>query len=324
MRRPAQPGMSGSDPTRITRPQWCGFLALCLLSASSWLVDGAWPGLLPAAERQALHDGLIALAVGGVGWKSLAWPTLRTRPWTKLALASVGLLGLPAALLQAAAAGVSEVTAAALFALLPLVVVLLVANSDFGRTGDGATSRLLVPALAGLAGTLLLLSFALPQSPRQVWLQSVVVCAVVVAAFASVWMYRFLAEFSLGEAVVIACLANGLFACASSLVANFAARDAAQTWIQPGSAFGIEAAIAVLFDLPQIVLLLWLMRAVPPARLAARTLVIPLLTVLEGYALLRPALSLRSLCGAALIAVGAWRLLTAGPREEEPTLMLHG
>ena len=316
--------MSGSDPTRLTRPQWCGFLALCLLSASSWLVDGAWPSLLPAAERQALHDGLIALAVGGVGWKSISWGALRARPWVKLAAASVCLLGLPAALVQVAAAGMSEVTAAALFALLPAVVVLLVANFDFGRAGAAVASRSLVPALAGFAGTLLLLSsFALPQSLRQTSLQALVVVAVVIAAVASVWMYRLLAEFSLVEAVGISCLANGLFSCASLLVANLTARDAAQTWVASGSSLGIEVATAILFDLPQVMLLLWLMRVVAPARLAARTLVIPLLTVLEGYALLRPALSLRSLCGAALIAAGAWRLLAASPREEEPTLVLH-
>jgi hypothetical protein len=89
------------------------------------------------------------------------------------------------------------------------------------------------------------------------------------------------------------------------------------------SAFAIEAATAILFDLPQMVLLLWLMRGVAPERLAARTLVIPLLTVLEGYALLRPTVTAKSACGAALVIAGAWRLMTVSPREEEPSLVLH-
>ena len=316
--------MSGSDPARLTRPQWCGFLALCLLSASAWLVDGAWPSLLPAAERRGLHDGVIALVVGGVGWKVIAWETLCSRPWTKLALASIGLLGLPAALVEAAGAGVSDVTAAALFALLPVAVVVLVANFDSRRTASAGTGQLLAPALVGLAGTLLLLSFALPDSGRQAWLYTVIMLAVVLAAIASVWMYRLLAEFTLAEAVVICSSANALLAFASFLLMNLAVRGA-PSWAEPLTwrTFGVEAATAILFNLPQIGLLLWLMRMVAPVRLAARTFVIPLLTVLEGYALLRPPVTARSLCGVALLIAGAWRLMTVRPREEEPTLVLH-
>ena len=297
---------------------------MCLLSASAWLVDGAWPSLLPAAERQGLHYGLIALAVGGVGWKGIAWETLRARPWAKLALASIGLLGLPAALVEAAGAGVSDVTAAALFALLPVAVVVLIANSDFVRAAGAGTGRLLAPALAGLAGTLLLLSFALPESLRQAGLEAVIILAVVLAAIASVWMYRLLVEFTLAEAATICSLANALLAFASALLMNLAARGV-PSWAESLTwrTLGVEAATAILFDLPQMVLLLWLMRAVVPARLAARTLVIPLLTVLEGYALLRPPATARSLCGAALLIAGAWRLMTVSPREEEPTLVLH-
>jgi drug/metabolite transporter (DMT)-like permease len=265
----------------------CGFLALCLLSASAWLVDGAWPSLLPAAQRQALHNFLIALVVGAAGWKGIEWETLRVRRWVKFGAASVCLLGLPATLMEATGGGVPEVTAAALFALLPIVVVVLASNFDFGRAASAGTVRLLAPALIGLAGTLLLLSFALPDSGRQAWLYAMVMLAVMVAAFASVWMYRLLAEFSVVEAVVASCLANAAFFGVTSLV-SVAGRgaDLAPPW--SGSAVTAEAATAILFDLPQMVLLLWLMRGVAPERLAARTLVVPLLTVLEGYALLRP------------------------------------
>jgi drug/metabolite transporter (DMT)-like permease len=124
------------------------------------------------------------------------------------------------------------------------------------------------------------------------------------------------------EAVVICSFANALFAFASVLLMNLAAHGGALgslTW----STFGAEAATAILFDLPQMILLLWLMRVVAPVRLAARTLVIPLLTVLEGYALLGPPVTARSLCGGALLIAGAWRLMTVSLREEEPTLVLH-
>jgi drug/metabolite transporter (DMT)-like permease len=309
----------------MTRPQVCGFLALCLLSASTWLVDGAWPNLLPSTERQGLHDLLIAAVVCAVGWKDVEWETLRTRPWVKFAAASICLLGLPTVLVEATASGVSEITAAALFALLPVAVVILVSNFDFGRAAGSGTMRLLAPALIGLAGTLVLLSFALPSSPRQAGFEVVIVAAVVLAAVASVWMYRLLAEFTVVEAVVLCAAANCVSCLVAALVCSLAGNRGAYA---PASFWGartfeVEAATALLFDLPQMALLLWLMRGVVPERLAARTLVIPLLTVLEGYALLRPAMTVRSLCGAALVAAGAWRLMTDGEREEEPTVVLR-
>ena len=47
------------------------------------------------------------------------------------------------------------------------------------------------------------------------------------------------------------------------------------------------------FRSAEVVLFLWLVGAVEPHRVAARYLVAPLLTVIEGYVLLRP----DSICG---------------------------
>ena len=319
--------MSGSDGTRLTRPQACGFLALFLLSASAWLVDGAWPSLLPAWSERCSRVAICLIAARGcAAWAGRA---LRGERWLGARHCgevqcgvSVCLLGLPATLVEVAGGGVPEVTAAALFALLPVAVVVLVSNFDFGRAASAGTVRVLAPALTGLAGTLLLLSFALPDSGREAWLYAVAVLAVVVAAVASVWMYQLLAEFSVVEAVVICCAANGAFLGTMVLV-SVVIPGAGLAGYWSWSAFAIEAATAILFDLPQMVLLLWLMRGVAPERLAARTLVIPLLTVLEGYALLRPTVTAKSACGAALVIAGAWRLMTVSPREEEPSLVLH-
>jgi hypothetical protein len=85
----------------------------------------------------------------------------------------------------------------------------------------------------------------------------------------------------------------------------------------------MECAKALLFDMPQIVLLLWLMREVAPIRLAARWLVVPLLTVTEGYVLLRPEVTVRSVAGAALVLITAWRLMASDGRSEESRLVLR-
>lgn len=306
----------------MARRQWLGFFALCLLGASTWPVEGAWPSLMPAASRECLHDLIIAFAVGVFGWRRIAFNEIQTRLLAKLALASVCLLGMPAALIESARSGVSEGTIAALFAMLPVAVVLLVSRFDFAGRAEPGTTRMLAPAIIGLTGTLLLLPFALPASFREASLYALVVLAVLVAASASVWMYRLLLGADVVEAVVICCVANAMFLLVVSL-ASIAIGGASWGGAWSWNTVGVEALKAVCIDLPQIILLLWLMREVAPERLAARALVVPILTVLEGYALLRPEISVRPVCGAALLIYGAWRLLTSSGREEEPGLMLR-
>ncbi len=280
-------------------------------------MDQAWPSALPAAARQGLDDLLIAVVLGGVGWRSFERSEARGWARLKLGLASVLLLGVPATLAGVALGGVSEVTVAALFGLAPVAVVVLVAGSGVGA-GEGSGARgLLMPALAGIAGILMVLPVETPGSWRELGFAGVGVVGVLTAAAASVWMYGLLRDFSVAEAAAVCGAANAFY-----FLVMFAASGpggAGWSW----GALGVEAVKAVGFDLPQVVLLLWLMRAVMPVRFAARFLVIPLLTVVEGFVLVRPEVSLRVAGGAALVGFGAWRLLTARLRDQEPGLMLR-
>jgi hypothetical protein len=61
----------------------------------------------------------------------------------------------------------------------------------------------------------------------------------------------------------------------------------------------------------------------PPIRFAARYLVIPLLTVLESYVVMRPEWTVRMGFGTALLAVGAGMLLFLKVGEEETVLSLR-
>jgi EamA domain-containing membrane protein RarD len=72
-----------------------------------------------------------------------------------------------------------------------------------------------------------------------------------------------------------------------------------------------------LVDVIEVLLLLWLLRRMPPVQFASRYLIIPLLTVLEAYVLLRPELTLRIGAGAILLATGAGSLLLQHPAEDE-------
>lgn len=314
----------------LTRRQWLGFFTLCVLGASSWLVDNAWPSTLPTTMRPVLDDLLMAIVIGAVGWKGLARGSLWSRGGLKLAVGSVLLLGVPATLVGVALGGASEVTITALFALAPIMVVVLVSNSSFGGDEASGANKLLGPALAGLGGTLLLLPVSAPESWREGGFAVIAALGVLVAAVAGVWMYRLLRDFDVVEAALICCFANGLYFLAV-FAASFltAGGNGASRWDGVWTRDAViieiakEIAKALLFNLPQIVLLVWLMRDVAPARLAARYLVVPLLTVMEGYVLLRPGIGLRVIGGGALMVFGAWRLLTASQREGESGLVLR-
>jgi hypothetical protein len=304
----------------MTRAQWVGFFALCAMGASGWLVEGAWPSALPVAARECVHELVIAVLVGGFAWRGFPSGRARGLQWVRLAAASVCLLGVPAALIESTRGGVSSVTVAELLALVPGAVVVLI--PAFEVSGANNTMRLLGPAVLGLAGVLLMLGFALPGTWRESRLEGVVAIAVVVAAGASVWMYRLLAGVRVGEAVVVCCAANAVFWLG---VMAATALGSGAGWVGDLSWGGLkmECAKAVLFDMPQIVLLLWLTREVAPAKLAARWLAMPLLTVAEGYALLRPEVTVRVLAGAALVVIGVWRLMASDANDEEPRLVLR-
>jgi hypothetical protein len=81
--------------------------------------------------------------------------------------------------------------------------------------------------------------------------------------------------------------------------------------------------LSSLVDLAEVVLLVWLLREMVPVRFAARYLVIPLLTLVESYALMRPELTVRVISGVVLLAAGAGMLLFFKDGEEETVLSLR-
>jgi len=66
-----------------------------------------------------------------------------------------------------------------------------------------------------------------------------------------------------------------------------------------------------------------LLRGMSPVRFGARYLVVPLVTVVEGYVLLRPELTLRMGFGVALLAGSAAFLLAAPGVDERAGLSLR-
>ncbi|RXH55817.1 hypothetical protein [Granulicella sibirica] len=280
----------------MTRRQGIGFVLLCLWASAAWFTVDLLPGRLALINGQGLHFFLI-------GFLAMLYQGLRRRrgpggfasvvPW---GVVGVGLLAVPLVLLDAAQSMSALVPGVVVFALIPVVVV----------TGVGRMA-LLVPALAGVAGVLLLVPAQMPGSPRGWEGLGLTVLAAGVTGACLVVLPRMLRGVETGWAVAVMCLGSGVVLGGAGVAAG-----GEWTW----GAVGVEMARGVLFDLPEVVLLLWLVKAVEPYRVAARYLVAPLFTVIEGYVLLKPGLDLRTGVGVTLLAGGGWWLLRA--EAEEP------
>jgi hypothetical protein len=293
------------------------FGALCILSGTSWVIPVEMPGELPPLEQQGILFGvvgLIALLFAG----RRVWSRSKGLQSARLAAASVGFFGVPVIVAEYARGSVPAISRSALFAMVPVVVVvvvLVVAAGDWTEREERGARVFLMPALAGLGGLLLLLPLEFSRSVHG-WLMLTVVCvAVVVVGLASVWLYRLLRGFALADAIAVAGLANAAFLLAWSAVR--------EDLVWRGSALLPAMSLASLVDVIEVLLIVWLLGEVPPIRFASRYLMIPLVTVLESYVVMRPALTIRMGFGTVSLAVGAGALLFWKSGEEETVLSLR-
>ena len=81
-----------------------------------------------------------------------------------------------------------------------------------------------------------------------------------------------------------------------------------------------EAARCLLVDGPVLLLTVWLLREMTPVRFAARYLVVPLVTIVEGFLLVRPAWNWTMGAGFVLLAGGCAGLLRADSAEVQAGL----
>ncbi len=285
-----------------------GFLLLCLLRATAWIIPAA-ANSLPAAEQQAILYG-----IAGTGALLFAGRRLSTRLraplWTRLSLVSLGLLGLPVVLIGWARGSVTETGTSALFAAVPAVVAMVMANGS-----DGVGFMFLTPALVAFGGTLLLLPVSLPESLQGDLRLAGLILAILLVGIASVRIFRLLQQVAYLDAVMVIGLSNAIFL----TICCIANGSLVWRWNQLASI----VSIASLVDLIEMALLIWLLQVMPPIRLSARYLLIPFFTVIEGYIVLQPQITARLLVGAVLLLVGAAWILLARIEENAPPLSLR-
>ena len=293
---------------------WICFVALCVLSGTSWVIPRELSDALPPLEQQGILFGVVGLiallfVMRGLGFRS--WG-LR---YVRLGAAAVAFFGVPIVVAEYARGSVSAISRSALFALAPVVVVMAVAFGESAGREQRSARVFLMPALAGVGGLLLLLPLGFSNSARG-WVMLAVVCgAVVLVGLASVWLYGLLRGIDFANAIAVVGVANAVF-----LLFWSAVREEV-VWRGDGLASAVS--IGSLADVLEVLLITWLLREMAPIRFAARYLVIPLVTVLESYVLMRPDWTVRMGFGTALLAAGGGMLLFLKAKEEETILSLR-
>jgi len=291
---------------------WVAFFAFCLLLSSSWLLPVAPTDESPIAQ-QACFYGAIGLLASAPSCKRL-WSRVKRGEIVGLlraAVVSIILLGVPAVLGEWASGGISDISRAALFALVPFVVVVVAA----ARESESGVRRFSVPALIGFGGVLLLLPFSFPTSPRGQIIFGVLLLVVALVGFSSEGIYRLLRGFGMIEALAVVALSNAVF----FIACHFVSLPSAESWSGVASLLSIHS----LYNLVELLLLVWLLREMSPVRLAARYLVVPLFTVLEGVAILRPAPTVRMGAGLVLLVFGAGCILFSRGGDPDAVLSIR-
>jgi drug/metabolite transporter (DMT)-like permease len=290
---------------------WVGFAALCILSGTSWVIPSAVSDGLPSLEQQGFLFSVIGFVAFSVAGRGL-FSRIGSVHVVSLGTAFVGFFGAPVVFVEYARSGVASMSRSALFAMVPVVVVLAVAAGD-GEEREAR--RFLLPALVGVGGLLLLLPVGIPGSVLGRVLLGLVCVAVVMAGLASVWLYRLLHGVGLADAIVVAGLANAVFL----LVCGSVSGDFIWRW----SGLASMLSVSSLVDGVEVMLLVWLLREMSPVRFAARYLLIPLITILEGYVLIRPEFTVRMGFGTLLLAIGVGVMLFWKAGEDETVLSLR-
>ncbi len=290
---------------------WLVFALYCLLSSAAWIVAPFVDGP-PFFERQILLflvAGAVATTFSAGGLRTLG----SRLPWVRLAVAGVGFWGAPVCLIHWIGSGVSSINISAAFALLPVVVALVVSSGSARDQGEGWES--FAPGLVAFGGVLLLLPVGLPGSVTGQGMLVVAFGAVVLVAISGVWMHRLMQGIAIAETAVIVCFVNAAFLGICGLVAG----DFVGRWSGLAGMLSLSSCV----DLIQIILVFWLLREMPPLRFATRYLLIPLLTVIEGYVVLRPEVTTRMVVGTALLLGGTVWILSSKAADDEAVLSLR-
>lgn len=280
------------------------FTLLCMWEASQWLLPALSLEPLPFLWLMAASFTLLAFGLGlrervRIGEGRGAW----------LGLLSALAVGAPMALLAVAQRYFAAEVAVAALAGVPVVMV--VTAQVLSTTDDGAADALL-PAIAGLAGALLLIPVGLPGSALG-WIGfGLDLVAVLLAGVFGVLAHRAATAKGAGTSVLQMAIGNAITLVVVVAVLSLTRPAQLETYAAPGSAV---VAISLAADVLTALAMLLLLREQKPLGFASRFLIIPLLGAVEAYLSLQPTLSIRAISGLLLMAGAATLLLRSRPMQ---------
>ncbi len=285
----------------MSRRVFVGFFALCVLSGSGWILNEFWTSPAPELTRIAAHDAFFALffwLISRSPRNGSKVPTL----WFKTGAWGATLLALPQVLFATAGGKISGFTQALVFTLVPVIVVFVMGQRGAFGAEDNPHG-LLAPALAGFGGAALLLPFAFPNSTVGILLLLAMLIAAVFAGIAAVRLNSLLSQTGILRGVAIICASAAVLSLTGAIVDWVPIRP-----IGPKD-LAIELACCLFIDGPLLWLTVWLLREMNPISFSSRYLLIPLITIVEGFILVRPGGNWVMAGGVLLLAGGGVALL---------------
>ncbi len=255
----------------------------------------------------SVHVGVLALLFWG--WSALRGGGGRDASWVSIAAWGAALLAVPQVVVAGAGGRVSSLTEVLVFGLTPVVVVFSVAQGEVGFGLRESPLRTLGPALAGLGGLALLVPFAWPVGRiGMAWLFALVASAGL-AAVAAVRVHGLLREVGVLRGAAVVCGA------AAAMAGGFAWLGWSGLGDWNSGMVVTEAIRCLLIDGPVLLLTMWLLREMSAVRFSTRYLLVPLVTIVEGFLLVRPQWGWTMGAGLLLLGGGCAGLLMADSEE---------
>ncbi|NUQ28566.1 MAG: hypothetical protein HOQ35_08635 [Acidobacteriaceae bacterium] len=261
--------------------QIAGLLLLCFLWGMEWLRELLVLPATPSTLRAAITCTLAALLY--------SFSPLERSSSPRGIVSALGLFALPLLLQQAA--HLSGYTSAALWTLTPVLIVVIC-----GARSTGLRQEMLIAALAGVAGTLLILPFQFPVSPSDGLHWLIFLTGIASAAVASV-----MAPAAAGFRT------TGLLSAAVVLWIATVARG-------PISLSLPELLWILCIDLPAMFLLLWLLPQMRPEALSTRYLLPMAITILTSWIALHQQMTIRFASGVVLLLASSAGLILLSRR----------
>ena len=284
----------------MTRRALLSYIALCLLAGSGWILDQALPPALPGALGFLVDGTLLTLSFGAIA-------KLRLPSFSPATLACCAIVfALPGALAVLAQGRLSDPTIVLIYTLVPAATIFFAA-----QTSQQEMLPALGPALAALTGAALILPFTLPSSLAGRLFLAAVIASALAVGFAGLRLHTLLQRTgSLAAATLAACatvlVALPLYGIRSPLPILLSWRQTL-----------LSVSVHLLLEAATIFLTVRLLRDLTPIAFSTRYLLIPLVTIGEGYLILRPTPHWTLVAGVLLLVGGSSLLLRGDPGEHQ-------